>query len=204
MTSRATAASVSPRSRPRTSSSGGFIFPRSVPGHGTRFSIYLPRVDEAAESVPAVDPPATLDARGDETVLVVDDEPLILELARRVLGSHGYRVLRASSGGASVSAACSCWRSRSRRSSSSSGCGSCSTVRRRRSEDASRGFGASSRLRVRRAYPFCAAFSLRRSRHIAASPSVTRQRYHVATERHGRHFSPRRSTSFGVTFLRTR
>jgi two-component system cell cycle sensor histidine kinase/response regulator CckA len=77
---------------------GGFIFVRSQPRVGTRFTIYLPRVDEAPDPVPAVAAPAEVDARGDETVLVVEDEPMILDLACRVLRTHGYHVLGAASG----------------------------------------------------------------------------------------------------------
>ena len=77
---------------------GGFIFVRSRPGAGTRFTIYLPRVEAAPDPAPAVTAPANVDARGEETVLVVEDEPMILDLACRVLRAHGYTVLGATGG----------------------------------------------------------------------------------------------------------
>ena len=76
---------------------GGFIWARSRPNVGTRFTIYLPRVDEAPEPEAASEPPAQVGAHG-ETVLVVEDEPMILDLACRVLRGQGYVVLRASGG----------------------------------------------------------------------------------------------------------
>jgi len=78
--------------------SGGNIWVYSEPGRGTTFKIYLPRVEEAAEPVePAkalAGPP-----RGLETVLVVEDDEALRELAREILQSHGYTVLEARHGG---------------------------------------------------------------------------------------------------------
>ncbi|MBW2112574.1 MAG: PAS domain S-box protein [Deltaproteobacteria bacterium] len=74
---------------------GGFINVYSEKGHGTTFTIYLPasegEVDEEKE--------ATRDLlRGSETILLIDDEPMILEVAGELLEQLGYRVLRAGGG----------------------------------------------------------------------------------------------------------
>lgn len=71
----------------------GFIEVQSEPGWGTAFNIYLPR----AGDVPAEDE-APLDdvlLRGTETVLVVEDEKQVLNLASRILEQYGYMVLSA-------------------------------------------------------------------------------------------------------------
>jgi PAS domain S-box-containing protein len=74
---------------------GGHIAVDSKLGAGTTFHIYFPRVQSAsAAAAEAVQRPATLD--GSETVLVVEDNNALGRLAVRILGSHGYRVLLAS------------------------------------------------------------------------------------------------------------
>jgi PAS domain S-box-containing protein len=75
---------------------GGFISAYSEPGEGTAFKVYLPRAEgEAAAERFEIRGVAL--QRGTETVLVVEDEAAILELARESLGQLGYRVLTASS-----------------------------------------------------------------------------------------------------------
>jgi len=69
---------------------------RSEPGLGTTFEIYLPRHVGAA-SVVTNGGGAVL--RGTETVLVVEDEPAVLRIAKRMLGKQGYRVLTAATPG---------------------------------------------------------------------------------------------------------
>jgi PAS domain S-box-containing protein len=77
--------------------SGGYIWVFSEPGQGTTLRIYLPRVGRPAGHVKAsTDRPEP--ARGGETVLVVEDEPLVRAVARRVLSKKGYRVLEAENG----------------------------------------------------------------------------------------------------------
>ena len=71
----------------------------SDPGVGTTFTALLPATDDAATEQQSRQP-ATAGAGlgGDETVLVVDDESPIRELARRILGRNGYRVIVATDG----------------------------------------------------------------------------------------------------------
>lgn len=75
---------------------GGVISVASAEGKGTTFHLYFPVSLEAAteESVPAEAPPHT--GRG-ETVLVVEDEPAVRDLAVAALVQQGYIVLQAAS-----------------------------------------------------------------------------------------------------------
>ena len=72
----------------------GFVNVYSEPGEGTTFKIYLPRHAGKAEKMQAAGPQETV-ASGKETVLVVEDEPAILSLTKRMLESQGYGVLTA-------------------------------------------------------------------------------------------------------------
>jgi two-component system CheB/CheR fusion protein len=77
--------------------SGGHILAYSELGQGTTFRIYLPRVE--AEPTPTeVRAASTPRPRGTETVLLVEDEPLVRRLAATVLEENGYHVLEASGG----------------------------------------------------------------------------------------------------------
>ena len=64
-------------------------------GEGTTITVDLPAVSEA---LPAPAERAPGPSRGRETVLVVEDEPLVRRLARRALEEHGYTVLEAADG----------------------------------------------------------------------------------------------------------
>jgi CheY-like chemotaxis protein len=77
--------------------SDGYVWVESEPGQGARFDVYLPRVDAAAGALPAVLAPAGL-TPGSETVLLVEDEDEVRELAREVLQLSGYTLLVARHG----------------------------------------------------------------------------------------------------------
>jgi PAS domain S-box-containing protein len=74
----------------------GFINVYSEPGQGTSFKIYLPR-HEAEEGQLQTEQRTSSVMRGNETILLVEDEPAILEMAVAILSRLGYRVLPASS-----------------------------------------------------------------------------------------------------------
>ena len=74
---------------------GGIITVYSEKGSGSTFHVYLPASEknieikkEATEEVPG----------GNETILLIDDEEMILDVARQMLASLGYQVLTANSG----------------------------------------------------------------------------------------------------------
>jgi CheY-like chemotaxis protein len=76
--------------------SGGYIWVYSEPNKGTTFKVYLPRVAEQVEAKPhAVEIPAA--GQGSETILLVEDEEAVRELASRILSAKGYSVVAAKS-----------------------------------------------------------------------------------------------------------
>jgi len=79
--------------------SGGYVWVYSEPGRGTSFKIYLPRIEEqpVATGRDRRTEPRSL-PRGSETVLLVEDEKGVRELAREYLEMSGYTVLEAENG----------------------------------------------------------------------------------------------------------
>ena len=77
--------------------SGGFVWVYSEPDVGSVFKIYLP----AAEALPLEEPPSETQVTpegGSETILVIEDEDVVRNLASRGLRDHGYSVVEARNG----------------------------------------------------------------------------------------------------------
>jgi len=78
--------------------SGGNILVHSEPGKGTTFKIYLPQDPSAIVGSAMRPPTSTVQYKGTETILVVEDEDALREVARRILESAGYCVVTARDG----------------------------------------------------------------------------------------------------------
>jgi PAS domain S-box-containing protein len=79
--------------------SGGYIWVYSEPGQGATFKVYLPRTEE--EAVPSGRERRTempVLQHGSETILLVEDEDGVRELAREYLEASGYKVIEAEEG----------------------------------------------------------------------------------------------------------
>jgi PAS domain S-box-containing protein len=77
--------------------SGGWIWADSDVGVGTSFKVCLPRVDLPADVI-QVNHHGLENLTGKGTVLVVDDDSAVCELAAKVLDQYGYQVITATSG----------------------------------------------------------------------------------------------------------
>lgn len=77
--------------------SGGNIWVYSEPGSGTTFKVYFPTSNEEAVSLPEPAAPVTL--RGTETVLLVEDQDEVRQVALQILRRYGYHVLEAHNAG---------------------------------------------------------------------------------------------------------
>jgi CheY-like chemotaxis protein len=80
---------------------GGFVAVRSTPGEGTTFAIHLPRHGDKPSSMRG-SRAAPFAAPGQETILLVEDEPSVLKLVTRVLEHSGYHVIQASTPGEAI------------------------------------------------------------------------------------------------------
>jgi two-component system cell cycle sensor histidine kinase/response regulator CckA len=82
--------------------SGGYVWVESTPGHGTAFTVCLPEVEAPAPAEPPRADVIRPDALG-RTVLVIEDEDGVRELAARILADRTHRVLVARSGDEALS-----------------------------------------------------------------------------------------------------
>lgn len=80
-----------------TKQSAGYIKVLSSPGKGTTFQIFFPALGEAVETRPSIHQTHQA-SRGNETVLVVEDEPTIADVIATALTRRGYQVLLAHNG----------------------------------------------------------------------------------------------------------
>jgi len=80
--------------------SDGYIDIRSEEGHGTAITLFFPAIEEQPEELKdeAASIVRGIDLRGDETILIVEDEPDVREISVNLLESLGYRILVAENG----------------------------------------------------------------------------------------------------------
>jgi PAS domain S-box-containing protein len=78
--------------------SGGFVWVYSEPGEGSVFKVYLPAARTGQLEEAPVAPSAEVPRGGSETLLVIEDEEVVRNLAVRGLRDHGYTVVQARNG----------------------------------------------------------------------------------------------------------
>jgi signal transduction histidine kinase/HAMP domain-containing protein/ActR/RegA family two-component response regulator len=81
----------------------GWIETTSKPGKGTAFSVFLPADESSAEPEKTKAENLHSVPGGEETVLVVEDEQVLREMARDILQDYGYKILEACNGKEAVS-----------------------------------------------------------------------------------------------------
>ncbi|MDP8238246.1 MAG: PAS domain S-box protein [Candidatus Hatepunaea meridiana] len=72
----------------------GYIWVDSKPGQGTSFRIYLPRVDQIPDMITVL-PKSRIGIYGNETILLVERDKNVRELAVNILETYGYKVIQA-------------------------------------------------------------------------------------------------------------
>jgi CheY-like chemotaxis protein len=81
--------------------SGGYIGVATGPGQGARFEIYLPRFENTPDRIQG-SPVMDELLRGQETILLVEDQDEVRDMARDILEMSGYSVLEARNGAEAV------------------------------------------------------------------------------------------------------
>jgi len=76
----------------------GVIEVDSEPGKGTTFCIYLPLIESAMDDITSSHAQTAVPSKKHETLLLVDDEPLLLHSIKEVLEELGYRIITANNG----------------------------------------------------------------------------------------------------------
>ena len=76
----------------------GWIDVASQVGQGSTFSVFFPATSEAVRELAPEAAPTAPVSRGQETILVVEDEPVLRDMAHLILAECGYRVLEAGNG----------------------------------------------------------------------------------------------------------
>jgi len=76
----------------------GWLEVASEPGRGTTFDIFFAAENEMAVTADQEIAPTAPVIGGTESILIVEDEPVLREMARDILESCGYKILEASSG----------------------------------------------------------------------------------------------------------
>ncbi|MBI5605826.1 MAG: PAS domain S-box protein, partial [Deltaproteobacteria bacterium] len=77
--------------------SGGYILAESIPGKGSTFKIFFPRIDQAQGPADRQDS-SPLSPAESGVILVVEDDNLVRDLVRKILTMHGHLVLEAQNG----------------------------------------------------------------------------------------------------------
>jgi two-component system cell cycle sensor histidine kinase/response regulator CckA len=77
---------------------GGDVWVYSEPGRGSTFKLYFPRVSEPLSESLEAGGAETLKTKGQETILLVEDERAVRELTTKMLQQLGYSILTAESG----------------------------------------------------------------------------------------------------------